>query len=329
MRVGLPVGVVQSAIDETITGVWTFANALGILTDVIGERTPGAGVTIDGLLVRDGGIPEAVVTAHEAALVIAGSQIPSLPEALVTAHEAALSILESQIVDGSLLARLAAVEAITGLWSFEHASGLLTDDINERTVDAGVVVDGLLLVDAGLLSRALALNTTPFVRIRVSGDSVDRFNLDADGEHRWGPGDAVADVTLGRTATGELTLGGAFNIADELDLAGDLELSERNMTLSGNATDDDVATGTVTVQRLDPNATAFVTGFAGGRPGRLMMIYNRTVSSLTVQHENAGSVAANRVRGIGAANFLIRANAGVTLWYDSTLSRWIVMSVAA
>lgn len=39
-----------------------------VITDTISERTAAAGVTIDGLLVKDSGIPEAAVTAHEAAL---------------------------------------------------------------------------------------------------------------------------------------------------------------------------------------------------------------------------------------------------------------------
>jgi hypothetical protein len=39
-----------------------------IFTDSIKESTTAAGVTIDGLLIKDSGIPEAAVTAHEAAI---------------------------------------------------------------------------------------------------------------------------------------------------------------------------------------------------------------------------------------------------------------------
>ncbi|KKK67740.1 hypothetical protein LCGC14_2951060, partial [marine sediment metagenome] len=39
--------------DETVTGLWSFVNALGLLTDIIGERTGGAGVTVDGVILRD------------------------------------------------------------------------------------------------------------------------------------------------------------------------------------------------------------------------------------------------------------------------------------
>lgn len=99
MRVTLGVGVTRSGVDELITGLWSFANALGLLTDVIGERTAAAGVTVDGLLIKDAGIPEAAVTAHESAL----------------------AILESQIADGTILARLAAAETVVGAWDFNAA----------------------------------------------------------------------------------------------------------------------------------------------------------------------------------------------------------------
>ena len=97
MKITLGPNVTRAGIDETITGLWSFANVLGLLTDVIGERTAAAGVNVDGLLVKDAGIPEAAVTAHEAAL----------------------AILESQITDGAILARLAADEAVTGDWTFD------------------------------------------------------------------------------------------------------------------------------------------------------------------------------------------------------------------
>ena len=59
-------GVQDSGIivDDTdnITGV------VSLGTDTINEKTVAAGVTVDGLLIKDSGIPEAAVTAHEAAI---------------------------------------------------------------------------------------------------------------------------------------------------------------------------------------------------------------------------------------------------------------------
>jgi len=96
MQIGLGVGVTRLGVAEQITGLWSFLHAQGLLTDDIGERTAAHGVEIDGLLVKDAGVPAAAVTAHEAAL----------------------AILESQIADGTILARLAAAETVAGSWTF-------------------------------------------------------------------------------------------------------------------------------------------------------------------------------------------------------------------
>ena len=74
--------------------------------------------------IADAQVPESAVTQHQAALSIAFTQLTGtiadaqVPETAVTQHQAALTILESQITDGSILARLAANETVSGLWDF-------------------------------------------------------------------------------------------------------------------------------------------------------------------------------------------------------------------
>lgn len=64
-----------------------------VSTDIISELVAAAGVTVDGLLIKDSGIPQAAITAHEAALTILAAQvsgvladgnIPSLAAAKIT-----------------------------------------------------------------------------------------------------------------------------------------------------------------------------------------------------------------------------------------------------
>ena len=52
MRVTLGVGVTRAGVDELITGLWTFANILGLLTDEIGERPHNLGVQVNGLVIN-------------------------------------------------------------------------------------------------------------------------------------------------------------------------------------------------------------------------------------------------------------------------------------
>ena len=82
------------------------------------------------------------------------ANITTVGQSAVTAHQAALSIAETQIPNGTLLARVADAEEVTGLWSFAHASGLKADALTERTPAAGITVDGLLVKDGSLPSWA-------------------------------------------------------------------------------------------------------------------------------------------------------------------------------
>lgn len=132
---------------ETISGLWTFSNAGGLKTDIIAERTGAAGVTIDGLLIKDSGIPQAAVTAHEAAL----------------------TILEPQITDGSLLARLADAETVSGIWTFTASTlfgtGTTADGqvhiqtgAGAGTVTASALADELVLEGSGSTGLSILTN---------------------------------------------------------------------------------------------------------------------------------------------------------------------------
>ena len=55
-----------------------------------------------------------------------------IPEAAVTDHESALAIAESQITDGSILARVAANESISGTWTFSNTITIAETGITTR-----------------------------------------------------------------------------------------------------------------------------------------------------------------------------------------------------
>lgn len=92
--------------------------------------------------------------------------------------------------------------------------------------------------------------------------------------------------------------------------------------LSGNV-DDYNPTGlaTATILRLDGGAgDRNITGLAGGADGRVIVIYNvGATNSLILKGEDGASTAANR---FVAGDIAIRSMGGVSLWYDSTSSRW-------
>lgn len=71
--------------------------------------------------------------------------------------------------------------------------------------DGSFDLAGNLLLGAALVKRLAALATNITVASSVTGDTVDRFTLQADGKHSWGPGGSTAlDTVLYRAGAGFL-----------------------------------------------------------------------------------------------------------------------------
>jgi hypothetical protein len=116
---------------------------------------------------------------------------------------------------------------------------------------------------------------------RVTGDTVSRFLLEADGSHSWGPGGAsAADITLTRGAANRLDLAGAdFRIAT----AGrGLRVAEGSNAKMGTAV---LVAGTVVVSNtsVTANSRIFLTcQTPGGTPGFLRVSARTAGTSFTI-----------------------------------------------
>ena len=256
------------------------------------------------------------------------------------------------------VARINVSETITALWTFAHANGISLDDIIERTADTGVTIDGLRLINGSIDKRDYDLVTRSLLVAALVGDSDPRYVQQADGEMFWGDGAGALDTNLFRALADVLATNDSFRVAGVLglivdditertptlgvmidgtllkdggiDLAGDIEFSERNLTMADGA-NADVATGTATVQRTalaGPGASE-CSGYAGGRAGRVIIIC-RTGGGLglELEHEAVASAAANRMILPGAASVFIGNGEAASLWYDTTDSRWRMFTVA-
>ncbi|KKM99169.1 hypothetical protein LCGC14_1150510, partial [marine sediment metagenome] len=162
---------------------------------------------------------------------------------------------------------------------------------------------------------------------RVVGDGSDRHYVHASGKHGWGTGSASTDTHLERVGVGQLQANEEFFVAGRLNLANDLDVSERSITLSAGA-NNDVATGTTTVQRTTSTASSdTITGFAGGRAGRMMILMNGGAQAFILKHLDGGSVAANRIELPGATDLVVSANEGLWMYYDGSLPSWTVVTI--
>ena len=81
---------------------------------------------------------------------------------------------------------------------------------------------------------------------------------------------------------------------------------------------------TTSVLRLSTDASRNITGMAGGRDGRIMLVVNVGNFDIILKDESGSSTAANRFAMNGDLD--LATDQSVLLWYDSTSSRWRLVS---
>jgi hypothetical protein len=81
------------------------------------------------------------------------------------------------------------------------------------------------------------------------------------------------------------------------------------------------------VLRLSTDASREITGFANGLRGKMLIINNVGSFNIVLKHQNASSTASNRmILGNAGVDVTILPNDSVTLLYDTTDSRWRLIS---
>ena len=245
----------------------------------------------------------------------------------------------TNLVETNVLGAIGFVSTVRGglnILGFVEAGGsepglLLQGVVGNATVNPAVVVEGWKKSGAGRVAMAATeevflIRAGVTTKVIFKGDGSIVSSGDVAGVTGTFSGDitAVAGTFSGAVSTAALTVSGI------LDLANDIELSERSPAVIGG-TVNNYDTGTATVQRLTGGASdRAISGFAGGRAGRYILVCNiGTTNKITLQTEAAGSLAANRISCPNSANYDILRRAGVLLWYDDTSSRWRVVGPVA
>lgn len=175
-------------------------------------------------------------------------------------------------------------------------------------------------------------------------------SADGDGTTRAFGWTSDPDTGLHRGTANRLMLGGGGNTAVQLDataistnytilsndairVSGGAFSLERTLTpASLNAGPHaDLSAWSLSIYnavRQDLSANSVVSGASAPSVADFAIIYNISASfTLTINHEDAASTAANRFICPNAANLVIRALGSMIVRYDTTSSRWRVTAV--
>lgn len=76
------------------------------------------------------------------------------------------------------------------------------------------------------------------------------------------------------------------------------------------------------IVRLDTDASRNITGFDAGAIVYVKKIINVGANNVVLQHQNAGSAAANRILVAAGSDLTLTPNQSTDIYYDSTTARW-------
>ncbi len=128
----------------------------------------------------------------------------------------------------------------------------------------------------------------------------------------------------GRVGVGVVAPNTTFDVSGttatrEFNYTANLSATNNNVDFTGDGnTSSFVRVGSTT------SGTVSITGFAGGSNGKVLTVYNATGYGLRLEHNDAGSTAANRIKAPNSTDFVIIPGAAYQLVYSETDQRWIV-----
>jgi hypothetical protein len=111
-----------------------------------------------------------------------------------------------------------------------------------------------------------------------------------------------------------------------LDVNGATSLREGTALTLVNGINNDInlATEYSFYRITGPTAAFSITGFNNGQNGRILTVVNATTQIMTVSG-SIGSIAANQLL-TGGATFTVSANGSATFQYNTTLTKWVLLS---
>ena len=113
-----------------------------------------------------------------------------------------------------------------------------------------------------------------------------------------------------------------------LDISGEIDIrkSANLATLIAGA-NNDIAIGPTSFVKITTTAGPFsISGFATGKDGKMLIVYNATGQNMTIQNL-INSAAPNQIDTNTGANVITTGNGAATFIYDSSVSKWILISV--
>jgi len=290
---------------ETITGVWTHGAALKVADtfSVIVGHTTGVltnGLEVLGTSTTDAAIGIACFSASTTGgeLEFGKSRNASLGGNTIVQAGDTLGLISAYGADGTNYDLAAQIKFLVG-----------------ATPSAGTDMPGIISFLTSLNATA-----TPVERLKLD-ENGDIYTMHASAaDITWiGYNSTLATaglkVELGTASTYALVSLPATSVPTMLATASTVVGANNNVTAN-----------TPVLRWAGASAGSF-TGIIPAANGQVLRILNMHASSiLTLNHEDTNSTSTNRFTLPGAANYAIDPLECITLWYDATSTRWVIIA---
>jgi hypothetical protein len=204
---------------------------------------------------------------------------------------------------------LASTNDITGVLAETHGG------TNQSTYTLG---DILYASAANLLSKLLGNTTTTRKFLRQTGNGT------ISSAPVW---DTIvaADLPVASATTDGIVNQVAQSLAGEKEFIDGIAVGSQDVASAATITALSSTKSEVRITGATATALQGITAPASSK-SKLLILLNVSSATITVQNENAGATAANRIKTTDAADLSVAAGSSVIFIYDTTQSRWIVLS---
>jgi hypothetical protein len=231
---------------------------------------------------------------------------------------------------------------------------------NSTALGTSALASGLSSIAIGVSSRAQGDNSTAIgisstavgsssVAIGNSASTANAANSTALGQgsaanypNSTAIGQGVSTTTSNQVVVGQssqsvLIPGGlsagtisnaVFAATNTFPAGSDIAFGRYAITSIANGNNAAVVVGTnVFIQLSGPSGAFSINGIAGGRDGKFLIVINRTGQAMTLANDSGvDPTAANRLYSNSGADETLSGNSSAVLIYNSSLSRWIILS---
>ena len=181
-----------------------------------------------------------------------------------------------------------------------------------------------------------AVTTTAADQIRLGGSSHDVVIPGTLTVTLGMTNSTLGGITMTDFSDGVWTDGGATNLVvtnmtshEALEMVGDIAYNKADHTSLATGNNAGIDFGEVVFAKIasGPAGAFTINGIANGRDGKMYIVYNDSGQNMTIANESGvEGTAANRLVTMTGADVVTTGDSAMTIIYDSTQSRWIVVN---